>query len=149
MSEAPRLCLEARVLVRTGLVLWLVAAAAMVWEVLASQSFESPLRVGVLPGPVGQLRGYAFGLGAVLLAAAWLWPRLYGEGRGRVALGLLGGGALLHTLALVYAAQQGLHAVQLLDPRSDARWVVMLRAAGHLLVSLVIVDAVRRAFKRL
>jgi hypothetical protein len=149
MSEAPRLCLEARVLVRAGLVLWLVAAAAMVWEVLAMQSFESPLRVGVLPGPVGQLRGYAFGLGAVLLAGAWLWPRLYGEGRGRAMLALLTGGAALHTLALTYAAQQGMVAVQVLDPRTDARWVVIVRAVGHLLVSVALLDAARRAFKRL
>jgi hypothetical protein len=149
MSDPPRLCLEARVLVRAALGLWVVAAAATVWEVLALQSFESPLRVGVLAGPIGQLRGYAFGLGAVLLAAGWLWPRLYGEGRGRAMLGLLTGGAALHTLALVYAAQQGMLAVQVLDPRADARWVIAARALGHLLVSLALLDGLLRAFKRL
>jgi hypothetical protein len=149
MSDLPRLCLEARVLVRSGLVLWLVAALATVWEVLAMQSFDSPARVGLLAGPVGQLRGFAFGLGAVLFVAAWLWVRLYGEGRGRVALGLLAGGALLHTLVLAYAAHHGMVAVQVFDPRPDARWVVILRGAGHLLVMLALGDALLRAFRRL
>jgi hypothetical protein len=149
VSEAPRLCLEARVLVRSGLALWLVAAMAAVWEVLAMQSFESPARVGLLAGPVGQLRGYAFGLGAVLLVAGWLWSRLYGESRGRLVLGLLAGGAVLHTLVLAYAAFHGMVAVQVFDPRPDARWVVMLRGLAHLAVSSALLHALVRAFRRL
>src|SRR5688572_6507142 len=101
------LCLEARVLVRVALALWLLAAVATVWEVLAMQWPDSPFHLGVLAGPIGQLRGFSFALGGGLALAAWLWPSLYGAGKGRYALGLLLGGALIHSLALLYGAAHG------------------------------------------
>lgn len=145
MSAAPELCPEARLLVRLGLVLWLGAGVATVWEVLALQWPDSPFHAGVLAGPIAQLRGFAFGLGGVSLVAAWLWPVLYGAGRGRYALGLLASGIVLHLGALGYAASQGLMAVQVIDPRPDARWVVYTRGFAHALVMLAALDATVRA----
>jgi hypothetical protein len=121
---------ESRLLLLVGLGLWLLSGAASVWEVLALQAPESPFRFGILTGPIAQLRSTSFGLGAVLLAVALLWPWLYRAGEGRAVLVLLALGALMHTLALWIAAARGLLAVQLLDPRADARILVYARLLG-------------------
>jgi hypothetical protein len=149
MPEANRLCPESRLLVRVALGLWLLAGAATVWEVLAMQWPDSPFHVGILSGPIGQLRGFAFGLGAALALAAWLWPQLYGPGLGRYALVLLVAGSSIHVAALLYAAMQGMIGVQILDPRADARWLVAARGLGHALSLAALVDAFVRALRRL
>lgn len=124
---------EVRLLATVGFSLWLVATIACVWEVLALQAPDSPLHAGVLAGPIAQLRGFAFALGTANLVAALVWPRLYADGRGRSVALLLALGALLHVFALTYAALRGLVAVQLLDPRADARYALYGRAVAHAL----------------
>ena len=110
---------------------------------------DSPFHVGILAGPIGQLRGFSFGLGAVLALAAWLWPQLYGIGAARYALVLLVAGSTIHTGALAYAAVHGMVGVQILDPRADARWLVATRGVGHALMLAALVDAFVRALRRL
>lgn len=139
--------IEVLVLVRAALVAWLVAGLAGVWEVLALQWPDSPFHAGVLAAPVAQLGGFAFALGVALLAAAWLWPTLYAGARGRYALALLLAGAALQLGTLGYAAAHGLMAVQIIDPRPDARWLVSLRGVGHGLVLLALLDALVRALR--
>ena len=124
---------ESHLLVCVGLLLWLAAALASIWEVLALQPPDSPLHLGVLVGPVVQLRNVSFGLGTMSLVAGLLWPTAYGLGGGRAVALLLALGALLHVASLAYAASCGLLAVQLLDPRTDARLALYVRALGHAL----------------
>jgi hypothetical protein len=86
--------------------------------------------VGVLAGPIAQLSTFAFALGAVSVLVGLLWPWLYAEGQGRVVAGLLVVGALLHVAALLLAASRGLLAIQLLDPRGDARSLLYARGCA-------------------
>lgn len=122
---------SSRLLVRVGLSLWLVAGVACVWEVLALQPPDSPLHLGVLAGPIAQLASVAFALGTVHLLVARWWPSLYATGEGKVIAVLLASGAIIQVLALFYAASRGLMAVQLLDPRADARLALYTRGLGH------------------
>src|SRR5690349_4408757 len=97
---------QARVLALVGVGLWLLASACQVWEVLAVQSPDSPFHLGVLAGPVAQLRAHCFGLGTVCAGLALLWP-LFQIERGWWLLATFLGGALLETAALTWAATSG------------------------------------------
>lgn len=139
--------LAVRTLVLLGLWLCLLSALACIWEVLALQMPDSPFHVGVLAGPIVQLRSFSFGLGVGALVLAQLWPQLYAPGRGLLVLGLLLVGSLLHVGALGYAAGQGMVGVQLLDPRLDARLVVYLRGFAHALCLLALIAVSVRAVR--
>lgn len=138
---------EVRLLLRISFGLWLLAALACVWEVLALQPPDSPLHVGVLASPVAQLRGFSFGLGCVGAVMALCWERLYDVGRGRVVALSFALGALLHTAALSYAAARGLLAIQAFDPRADARYALYIRALAHALTMLSIAALSARALR--
>lgn len=140
--------LPARLLRLTGLGLWLLAAVAAVWELLALQPPASPLHLGVLAGPIAQLCSFAFALGSAGLVASLLWPSFYPDGRGHGAAFCLVAGALIHVAALAYAASAGILAVQLLDPRADARYTLYARAVGHGLTALGLLGLLRRAVQR-
>jgi hypothetical protein len=137
-----------RALIRLALVLWSLAALAAVWEGMAMQAPDSPFHVGVLAGPIGQLRGYTFAVGTGMLGAAWLWPWLYPQGKGRFSLAALILGALLSTAALAYAALHGMIGAQLIDPRPDARAIAVARGAGHVLLMSALFSAALQAFRR-
>jgi hypothetical protein len=139
---------EARLLVRLGLLLWLAAALTTVWELLALQPPTSPLHLGILAGPIAQLSNFAFAHGCVALLLGSLWARLYEAGRGRRVAWLFACGALLHLLALAYAASHGLLAIQLLDPRLDARLALYTRAFAHALSSVALVAITIRALRQ-
>ena len=147
MIEPRSPAFEARFLRTAGLLLWLVAWLGSIWELLALQPPASPLHLGVLAGPIGQLCGFAFALGTGALVASLVWPSLYPEGGGRAAALLLVTGALIHVAALAYAASHGLLAVQLLDPRDDARYTLYARALGHGLTLLGLGSMLRRALR--
>jgi hypothetical protein len=115
-----------------GLALWLVSALSSVWEVLARQPPDSPLHLGLLAGPIAQLATFAFALGTGMLLTGALWSSFYEAGEGRLVAVLLVAGSLFQVGALTYAASEGLLAVQLLDPRADARFTLYVRAVGHL-----------------
>src|ERR1700712_4205115 len=129
-SAASQPSFEARLLVGAGFALWLLAALAAVWEVLALQPPDSPLHLGVLAGPIAQLSTFAFALGTVAAWVGLLWPLLYAAGEGRAVAWLLMVGALLHVLILFVTASRGLLAVQLLDPRADARFMLYGRGVS-------------------
>jgi hypothetical protein len=139
---------SARLLVRVGLSLWLFAGLACVWEVLAVQPPDSPLHLGVLAGPIAQLATAAFALGAVHLLLALWWPALYPRDQGKLVASLLIVGALIQVLALLYAASRGLMAVQLLDPRMDARLALYTRGLGHSLTLVAGLALLVRASRR-
>jgi len=65
-----------RMLLRVGLLLWLAAAVASAWEVLALQPPDSPFHLGVLAGPIAQLYTMAFALGAAFMLLGLWWPSL-------------------------------------------------------------------------
>jgi hypothetical protein len=132
MRPASSTTFEPHLLRCLGLALWLVAGLACVWELLALQPPDSPLHLGVLAGPVAQLASFSFALGTVSILIGTLWPTLYDGGGGRAAALLLALGSLLQVGALTYAASRGLLAVQLLDPRTDARFTLYVRAVAHL-----------------
>ncbi|MDB4974001.1 MAG: hypothetical protein JWN48_2342 [Myxococcaceae bacterium] len=139
---------EARLLVRAGLALWLLALLSSVWEVLALQPPDSPLHLGVLSGPIAQLTTFAFALGTVSLLVGLLWSALYAQGEGRAVSWLLVIGAALHVLALSVAAARGLLAVQLLDPRLDARLLLYGRGLALGLTFLALLLIVARSLRR-
>ena len=137
-----------RLLVRVGLSLWLIAGMACVWEILALQPPDSPLHLGVLAGPIAQLATLSFALGTVPLLLAHWWPSLYAGREGKLVAGLLIVGALVQVLALFYAASRGLMAVQLLDPRADARMALYTRGLGHLLTLCAGAAVLLRSLRR-
>lgn len=139
--------LGSRILVRVALALLCLSAGASCWEFLALQMPDSPFHLGVLSGPIAQARNFSAALGVGALALAPLWPRLYGAGEGRLALGLMLAGAGVLTAALLYAASQGMVGAQLLDPRLDARLVAYARASGHALLSVSLLLVLVRALR--
>jgi hypothetical protein len=123
-----------RTLARLALSLCCLSALACVWELFALQVPDSPFHLGVLGGPIAQLRNFSFALGLGALGLSALWRSLYPQGQGRWQLWILVSAALLQVGALIYAAANGMVGVQLLDPRLDARLVVYVRIAGHILM---------------
>jgi len=139
--------LEVRLLLATAFALYLVALFASVWEVAALQPPDSPLHVGILAGPIAQLAVFAFAHATVNALVALAWPLLYERTRGRHAAWLLVAGALLHVAALTFAAARGLLAVQLLDPRADARTLLYTRALALSLIAVALVMLLVRALR--
>lgn len=148
MTAAERSSFESRLLVRVGLFLCWIAALACVWEVLALQPPDSPLHIGVLSGPIAQLRGFSFALGLGMIATGAVWSSLYEPGQGRPIALALAAGAVLHVIMLAYAASRGLIAVQAFDPRADARFALYGRAFAHLLTWLGLSALCVRALRR-
>jgi hypothetical protein len=146
-SEPPFASAEARVLLTAGLVAWLLSALCALWEGLALQSPVSPLHVGVLAGPIGQLQRTSFSFGCAGLLLALAWKALFPVKTGRAVLALLVAGSTAQLAALAYAAALGLVAVQLNDPRADARVCLWVRAVGHALVSAGVVGVLVRALE--
>lgn len=118
---------ESRLLLRLGLGFWWAAAVAAGWELLSLQPPDSPLHWGVLVGPITQLREVAFVHGTIAILLALVWPRLYAEGEARWLAWWLAIPSFLHVAVLCYAAGHGLLAVQLMDPRVDARMALYAR----------------------
>lgn len=147
-NPEPAFSSAARLLVRLGLALWLTAALATMWELLSLQPPDSPLHLGVLASPIAQLREAAFAYGCVGLLLGLAWSRLYAEGEARWVAWLLAFGSLLHVLVLLYTASRGLLAVQLFDPRGDARLALYTRAFGHIVATLGLLAVSIRALRR-
>jgi hypothetical protein len=146
-SPEPTFSAEARLLLRLGLGLGLTAALASWWELLSLQPPDSPLHWGVLVGPITQLREVAFAHGTLAVLLALAWSRLYGAGEARWLAWLLAFASLLHVLVLGYAAGRGLLAVQLLDPRADARIALYTRGFAHVLASFGLTVVFVRALR--
>ena len=119
---------SARVVLRLAGALLLAAAAAGVWELLASQAPGTPLYLGVLPAPVERLRHDSFDFGVVLALAGLI----LGEREvPRRVLVWLGAGSVLVLVAGVYAAASGMPGVQITDLRADAPWLFGAKVLGR------------------
>ena len=140
---------SARALVRLAVVLLLVAVAAGVWELLASQVPDSRFHVGILPGPVGQLRNAATTLALILFAAAWLMPwaaRAGKEPRWLVVLAYVG--SIVTIVSLAYGATTGMYGVQIEDPRPDSRLLFAARSIGQGILVVCALELARRILFR-
>lgn len=139
----------ARTLLRFAFGLLVLAAASSVWAVLANQAPGSPVYLGVLPGPIENVRDSATVLALVFLAVSWWLPTIV---IGRAATLLVACaclGATLDLSASVFAAAHGLHAIQFKDHRPDVAPLVMLKTVGQLLLGVCLLDVTRRVwFKR-
>ncbi len=138
----------ARSFVRLGAVLLVLAAAAGVWEMLAMQIPSSQYRVGVLPGPVAQLREMAVVLGLSAFAAAWLLPWIAPD---REPWPLCVGvhvGAVVTLGAMVYGATTGMYGVQIYDPRPDSQILFVVRWIGQGILGICLLDFARRILFR-
>jgi len=138
----------ARALVRLAVLLLLAAAAAGVWEILASQAPSSDYHVGVLPGPVAQLRTTSTLFALVLLAGAWLMPWI---GRGRdpwVLIAAVHVGAIITIGAMTYGATTGMYGMQIDDVRPQSEMLFWVRSTGQLLLVGCLLDFARRVMLR-
>lgn len=124
---------RARAVLRLGGCVLAAAAAAGVWEVLASQAPGSMLYLGVLPGPIERLRREAFDVAVLLLIGGLL---LGDRALPRPFLTGLQAGAGLVLCAGLYAAAAGMTGVQMTDDlRPDAGWVFGGKMLGRALLS--------------
>jgi hypothetical protein len=137
-----------RLFVAAGVTFWACSALAAFWEALALQSPVSPLHVGVLVGPVTQLRNGTFAFGTACFSLAATWAQIFEPRGGLLAFTLLLGSAALHTLALGFAAAQGLLAVQYGDPRADAHALVLVRLVSHGFTTMGLLLLLRPALSR-
>jgi hypothetical protein len=136
---------SARALLRLAVIVLAAAAAAGVWEVLASQAPGSPLYIGVLPGPVSMLRETALALGLVLLAASLLVPE---RGLPRALVLALHVSVAFTLLAAFYGALTGMHGVQVRDLRPDATPLFIVKYASRIGVAVCLFSLARRALAR-
>jgi len=137
---------SARAIVRLAIGLLLASAAAAVWEVLARQSPTSAWHVGLLPGPVAELRDTATTLALASFAAAWLIPWAAPVKEPWIWVGALHFGAILSVVALTYGATTGMYGVQIDDPRPDSEWLFQARALGGIVLMGCLLDFARRLF---
>lgn len=138
----------ARAFVRLGVVVLLVAAAAGVWEMLAMQIPSSQYRVGVLPGPIGQLREMAVVIALVLFAGAWLMPWLAADREPWVLCVAVHVGAVVTLGAMAYGATTGMYGVQIYDPRLESQVLFIVRWVGQAVLGLCLLDFARRILFR-
>jgi hypothetical protein len=139
---------SSRMLLRVGLLLWLAASLGAVWEILALQPPDSPFHAGVLAGPIAQLYATSFALGTAHIVLGLGWPSIYDSGKGAAVAWLLVIGSVVHLAALFYAASRGLMAVQILDPRSDAKLALYGRGLGHVMTIGAGIAITLRALRR-
>lgn len=138
-----------RTLLRTGVVLLLLAALSAVWEFLSRQSPMSPYFAGALPGPVGDLHQTLVILGLALLAVAPIAPIAYPEEKPRWPVWVLHAGVVVVVTAMTYAATKGMYGVHLTDPRPLSLVLVYGRVAGSLMLGVVLVDFAVRLWRAL
>lgn len=119
---------SALLVLRLSGVLLLAAAAAGLWELLASQAPGTPLYLGVLPGPIERLRHDAFDFGLLLALAGFLTGA---RELPRWLLTSLALGSALLLLAGLYGAACGMPGVQLTDLRADASWLLGVKLLGR------------------
>lgn len=139
---------SARAIVRLAIALVIAAAAAAVWEILARQAPSSGWHMGVLPGPVAELRDTSVTLALLFLAVAWLLPAIAPAREPWVLVGALHAGAIITVAALTYGATTGMYGIQIDDPRADSVWLFKIRTFGQLLLVASLLDVARRFFFR-
>lgn len=139
----------ARAFVRLGVALLVVAAGAGVWEMLAMQVPSAEYRVGVLPGPIGQLREMGSVLGLACVGLAWLVPFVAKDREPWALCIALHAGAVITLGAMIYGATTGMYGVQIWDPRPDSQALFIVRWTGQAILGLCLLDVLRRVILRL
>lgn len=134
----------ARAMVRLGLVLLFVAGASSIWWFLASQIPSSAFRADVLPGPVAQLRDAAGFLALLSFAFAWLMPAAEKRSDAKRLAWCLHVGIAVLLCALAYGATTGMLGIQIDDPRTDSRWLLIVRVLGEAILAGSILEFARR-----
>jgi hypothetical protein len=112
-----------------GIGLLCAGAAAGVWEVLALQSPGTPLYIGMLPGPIGALRGLGLGVGSIVLISTLLLAFADRPPPRSVVL-LLFVGSLAAVGAQLYGSLHGMPGVQMVDFRPNVRPLFVTKYAG-------------------
>ncbi|MDH5492201.1 MAG: hypothetical protein OEY14_09620 [Myxococcales bacterium] len=138
---------SARYLVRLGALVLIFAIFVGVWELVAAQAPYTPLDFGLLEAPARQLRQHALAIGLLLLLGAWLLPWVAPEREPKVLLGLITLGTLLSLGAMTWAAAAGMMAIQIFDPRGDARLLAYLRLIGQGILALAALEYLRRLLR--
>jgi hypothetical protein len=126
-----------------GIGLLIAGVAAGAWEVLALQSPGTPLYIGMLPGPIGALRGLAIGLGLIVLLSALLLASDKQLPPRSVVL-LLYLGSLASVGAQLYGSLHGMPGVQMVDFRPNVRPLFVTKYAGLGLLSAGLLEVGRR-----
>jgi hypothetical protein len=129
-----------------GIGLLIASLAAGAWEVLALQSPGTPLYIGMLPGPIGGLRGLALGLGLIVLISTLLLA-CSDQSPPRWTLVLIFVGSLASVGAQLYGALHGMPGVQMVDFRPDVRPLFVTKYAGLGLVSAGFLGVGRRLLR--
>ena len=143
-----QLSASARTMARSAVVLLVMAAAASVWELFARQAPGSTFSLGVLPGPISSLRNTCTTLGVIFFAVAWVMPWVSRPNQPRFTVALSMVGAFVTVGAGFYGALNGMNGVQIINLRSDATLLFVVKHVGHALLGLGLLDLARRMFDR-
>jgi hypothetical protein len=136
-----------RATVKLALALLAIAAIGVVVHTLAAQGPSSPWWLGILPGPVAQLRDTSALLGALLLAAAPYISARSGEREPWSLVVALYVGVVIVLVTLAIGATSGMYGVQIEDPRVANRWLFRARSLGELILFGGLVAFARRAWR--
>ena len=138
----------ARAFIDLAMALLVTTFLAGVWELLASQGPSSEFRIGVLPGPVAQLRAAAMTLALLCFAVAWLLPKIATDREPWLLVGFAYAGTIVTLGAMAYGATTGMYGVQIADPRADSQVLLAVRLGGQILLLIALGDLMRRWVKR-
>jgi len=142
-----RLSLAGRATVKLALALLAVAVVGVVVHTLAAQGPSSPWWLGILPGPVAQLRDASALLGTLLLAAAPYVSAREGEREPWSLVVALYVGVAIVLVTLAAGAMTGMYGEQIEDPRIASRWLFRARSLGELILLGTLLAFARRAWK--
>jgi hypothetical protein len=139
---------SARTMVRTAVVLLVIAGISSIWELLAYQAPGSSLSLGILPGPIAALRNTCTILGVVFIAVAWVMPWASQPDEPRRMVWLAVAGVVLSVGASFYGALNSMYVIQIVDLRPDAMVLFVVKHLGHLLLGICLIDLARRILFR-
>lgn len=143
------LSVAARRAVQTGIALIALSGVAAVWFFFASQIPSAAFRANVLPGPVSELRDATAFLGLLMFALAWLMPLAESRSTATKLFYVLLFGVVTLVLARVYGANTGMLGIQIDDPRTDSRWLLLVRLAGEGITAIALVTFAVRILRGL
>jgi hypothetical protein len=139
---------SARTLVRTAVVLLVIAALTSIWELFAYQAPGSSFSLGILPGPIVALRNTCTTMGVIFIAVAWVMPWVSQPDEPRWMVWLAVVGAVLTVGASFYGALNSMYVIQIVDLRPDATVLFIVKNTGHLLLGICLIELARRVLFR-
>lgn len=142
-----RLSPAGRAVVKLAIAMLAVAVLGVVAHTLCAQGPSSPWWLGILPGPVAQLRDASALFAALLLAAAPYVSAREGEREPWALVVALYVGVAMVLVTLTVGAMMGMYGEQIEDPRIASRWLFRVRSLGELFLLGGLVAFARRAWK--